>query len=320
MTKIIVELCQNHIGERKILQKMIEEATHNGADIIKMQSIFSEDLAYREKFELGETPPDGTVKTIKRPYAKEKERLAKLDLTLEDHEFFIDTCKKFGVTPMTTIFARHRIKTIAQLPWPKKIVKVASYDCASFPFLKELAQYFDHCIVSTGSTYDEEIDTAVNILKNRKKHITLLHCVTSYPNTLDMCNLNRMIWLKKFTPEVGWSDHTLVTRDGIKASKVAIWLGADYVERHFTILKHDKTKDGPISITPELLQELNEFRKLSHMEQEKIIKNEIPNYEILLGQADRTITHTEFLNRDYYRGRFASPKQDGGWRYNWEEE
>jgi N,N'-diacetyllegionaminate synthase len=95
-------------------------------------------------------------------------------------------------------------------------------------------------------------------------------------------------------------------------------LGADYVERHFTILDASDTKDGPVSITPELLRKLDRFRKISQEEQKVELEREYPNWQILLGSSIREMTDTELLNRDYYRGRFASPK-NSGWIYNWEE-
>ena len=319
MTKIIVELCQNHKGDHETFERMIQSAAENGADYVKMQTIFSDDLTKRERFEEGETLPDGTVKTIKRPYAAEFERLSKLDLSLEEHTHFIETCKKFGVTPLTTIFARHRISAVGILAWPEKVVKVASYDCASWPMLKGLAKYFDRFIISTGATHDEEIKKTAELMQGLGKSFSFLHCVTSYPNTLDMCHLSRMEWLRKLAPEVGWSDHTLVERDGIKAAKVAVMLGADYVERHFTILAKDETKDGPVSITPAKLKELSGFRRLSKEEQRLSVEREIPEWQTLLGEPTRPLGHVELLNRDYYRGRFASPDGKGGWIYNWDD-
>ncbi len=325
MTKLIAEVCQNHNGDRRTFEKMIKAAAEAGADIVKMQSIFSEDLTQREEFEEGETLSDGTVKTIKRPYRTEFDRLSKLDLTIDDHRRFIELCIKYGVTPMTTIFARHRISEIAALPWPRRIVKVASYDCASVPFLKEIARHFDHLIISTGATYDKEIKQAAKVLTSLGKKFSFLHCVTSYPNELPSCHLSRMEWLRQFTNKVGWSDHTLVARDGIIAAKAAILLGADYVERHFTILAADKSKDGPVSVTPVLLKELSDFRHLSKKEQRTRLQKEVgaklPKWgKTLSGVSTRAMTHTELLNRAYYRGRFASPHADGkGYFYNWEE-
>ncbi|TSC63107.1 MAG: hypothetical protein G01um101448_92 [Parcubacteria group bacterium Gr01-1014_48] len=319
MTKLIVELCQNHNGDRELFGRMIKAAADSGADYVKMQSIFSSDVTKRDRFEEGVTFADGTVQAIKRPYNAEKARLSKLDLSLDDHLFFIEKCQEFGVVPLTTIFSRHTIPIIAGLPWPERTVKVASYDCASLPMLRELADHFEHLIVSTGATHDEEIRQAAKLLTSLGKEFSFLHCVTSYPNALDSANLSRMKWLRAFTNKVGWSDHTHVERDGIKAAKVAIMLGADFVERHFTILEKDQTKDGPVSITPALLKELNDFRILSKEQQKTLVEKEIPAWQSLLGTPQRKMTSTELLNRDYYRGRFASPGVDGVWVYNWED-
>ncbi|PIS12088.1 MAG: general stress protein [Bdellovibrio sp. CG10_big_fil_rev_8_21_14_0_10_47_8] len=319
MTKIIVEICQNHSGNRETFAKMIESAARSGADYVKMQSIFSEDLTMRPRFEDGETLADGTVKTIKRPYGAEKSRLSKLDLTLQDHDFFISKCKELGVIPMTTIFSRHRIPEIGALAWPEKTIKVASYDCASWPMLKELAAHFDRFIISTGAMEDQEIIKTAELMKSLGKGFTFLHCVTCYPNTMEMCHLSRMDWLRTLTPLVGWSDHSLVERDGITASKVAIMLGADFIERHFTVNTKNETKDDPISINPAQLKELSDFRRLSKDEQKQQIEKSIPEWKTLLGESRRRLSQAELLNRDYYRGRFASPGGNETWVYNWEE-
>lgn len=317
-SKIIVEICQNHNGDRQILKDMIYAAKENGADIVKGQIIFSEDLTKRDRFEEGQEENNGVRKTIKRPHQAELERLRGVDLAESDYHFFVSECNRVGLTPMLTVFSKSRIPLAASLPYQsEKLVKVASYDCASVPMISELADNFDNLIISTGATFNDEIQKTAEILKSKNKKFAFLHCVTNYPNTLAMANLARMEWLRQFTPDIGWSDHTLVSRDGIKAAKTAIMLGADYIERHFTILPADKTKDGPVSINPAQLKELSDFAKLSRQDQKAYIEKEIPKWKIMLGQADREMTHAEMLNRDYYRGRFAS-FINNRWIYNWE--
>lgn len=318
MTKIIVEICQNHNGDRKILSEMIHAAKDAGADIVKGQVIFSEDAVPRDRFEEGVVESNGVRKAIKRPYQAEYLRLSGLDLAEDDYRFFVAEANRVGVTPMLTVFSRTRIPLAASLPWKERLVKVASYDCGSRPMIRELMNGFDRLIVSTGATFDEEIADTSKILRESGKPYALLHCVTSYPNTLQMCNLARMEWLKQFAPEVGWSDHTLVERDGVKAAKVAIMLGADYVERHFTILPASGTKDGPVSITPNMVRELVAFARLPREEQTQIVEREIPEWRIVVGHPTREMTYAEMLNRDYYRGRFAS-KVGNEWVQNWEE-
>lgn len=319
MVQLIAELCQNHCGDRMLLGEMIAAAAESGADIVKSQIIFSEDLTHRTRFDEGEVHSDGTRTAIKRPYQSEYDRLKTLDLTEDDHRFFIAECLRHHVLPMTTVFSRRRIPFAASLAWPKRIVKVASYDCASLPMLRELAEHFDHLYISTGATHDHEILRTADTLAKAGKSFSFLHCVTSYPNTMDMCNLRRMLWLKRCTPSVGWSDHTLVERDGLKASKAAIALGAEVIERHFTILEKDQTKDGPVSITPKMLHELANFTKLDTTTQLKEAKSDVGNWEEILGTETRPLSPKELLNRDYYRGRFAS-RVHGTWINNWEEE
>lgn len=301
------------------MRDMIYAAKENGADIVKSQIIFSEDVVPRDRFENGIVEDNGTRKAIRRPYKAEYDRLKGLDLAENDYHFFVEEAKRAGITPMLTVFSRNRIPLAASLPWNgERMVKIASYDCGSHQMIRELADHFDTFVVSTGASFDDEIQKTAEILKEKNKKFAFLHCVTSYPNTLEMAHLARMEWLRQFTPYVGWSDHTLVSRDGIKAAKVALALGADYIERHFTLLAPDQTKDGPVSITPALLKELSDFAKLPKDEQMAEIEKEIPEWRVMLGHAQRDMTHTEMLNRDYYRGRFAS-FINGIWIQNWDE-
>lgn len=318
-TKIIAELCQNHNGDRSLLKEMIHKAAESGADYVKGQIIFSEDVTHRPRFDEGEIFESGIVKTIKRPYDAEVKRLRTLDLTEADHAWFVEECIKAGVTPLTTVFTRSRISFAAMLPWPERTVKVASQDCVSIPFLRELANVFDHLIISTGGATDEEIAKAVEVVKKAGKKVTLLHCVSMYPNPLHSCNLARIEHLKKLAPQVGWSDHTHVPEHGIKAAKVATMLGADLIERHFTILSPDKSKDGPVSITPRLLRELSDFVKLPKDEQRVIVEKDIPEWRTLVGTQERELTHKEILTIDYARGRFGSKVGKKKWIYNWED-
>ena len=67
---------------------------------------------------------------------------------------------------MTTCFSREHVKSLHEIGYKK--IKVASYDCASFQMLKELNKLFDKIYVSTGATYDQEINFAHKIIDNQK--------------------------------------------------------------------------------------------------------------------------------------------------------
>ena len=318
MAKIIAELCQNHNGDFAVLEKMVESVAKTGATHIKIQNIYADNLTFRSQFENGFIE-NGIQKTIKRPYKEEYERLKKLELRTDQIEKFILLSEKYDLVPMTTCFSRDNIKEIKDLGF--QTLKVASYDCASFQMLRELKDNFKEIIISTGATYDEEIIKASKILGNF--NFSFLHCITIYPTPLEDLNLSRIKWLKNFTKEVGFSDHTLVKKDGILASKLALAFGAEIIERHYTILEEDKTKDGPVSINEEQLKQLVNFSNLDKNEQFDEINSLNLDLNKIMGSETRNLTHLEILNRDYYRGRFASRRlnnnQPENMIYNWEE-
>lgn len=313
MTTIIAECCQNHNGDKSILKDMIWAAAESGADIVKMQSIDSSTLSHRPEFDEG-VVENGVTKVIKRPYNAELARLSPMDLTIDDHYWFIEECQKAKVKPMTTIFAHNQLEFISKMGWDS--IKIASYDCGSFPMIDSLKDKFKHIYISTGASFDEEIQKTASILKGHS--FSFLHCVTIYPTPLDQMHLRRIGWLKQFTPSVGFSDHSLVAKDGLKACLGALHFGVDVIERHFTVLKPDESRDGPVSINPSQLKELVNLANLSQEELADRVKISLPEYDQMLGQETRQLSPAELLNRDYYRGRFAS-KINGKTIYNWEE-
>ena len=316
MSKIIfiAELCQNHNGSFNNLKEMAIKCARSGADIIKLQYIFADALSFRPKFEKG-IKNKKKILTIKRPFHKEKNRLKKLEIKDKELKKFINLCKKLKVKPAITCFRRSDISKIKKIGFDT--VKVASYDCASFQLIRELKNRFKNIIVSTGATYDDEIK---NFFYIKGKNFSLLHCVTIYPTPINFLNLNRINYLKGFTTNVGFSDHSIgFGKNRNLPSLLAIFNGAKYIERHITILDKNATKDGKVSIQPEDIIELKKFSILTKKKQKQYLqKNYKFNHKKILGKKLRKLTHLELLNRDYYRGRFVSYKNDREIN-NWDE-
>jgi len=310
---LIAECCQNHNGNINILKKMIHEAAENGADFVKIQAIRSKDLSFRERFENGKIDENGKILTIKRPYQAEFDRLSKLDLTIEDENWFIEECKKAGVKSMTTVFTRTSVDEVVKSGYDA--LKFASYYCASIPLLKDLKKTSKKLFISTGSTFDNEIKETAILMKDYEYEF--LHCVTIYPTPLEDLHLERINFLRKFNKRVGYSDHSKPADSKLWASKIALAMGASNIERHYTVLEAHETKDGPVSINPKMLKELRMFSDLDNDEQWNIIEKNLPNWKITLGNPLRNLTENELLNRDYYRGRFVN-KNNGKEYFNWE--
>jgi len=295
---------------------MIDACKAAGADYAKIQSIRSKNLTKRERFEQGEKDENGTVRCIKRPFAEEQERLSKLDLSHDEEAAFVEACRKVGIRSMTTIFDRCTVPEVSSLGFDA--VKIASYDCSSLPLIEDVTEHFSSIFVSTGASTDSEIIDTANLLHSKNVESFLLHCVTIYPTPKNQFHLARLGFLSLLSKNVGLSSHPAVDDLGINADKIALSLDARVIERHFTVLPRSETKDGPVSIGPAELAELHQFSALPVHEQRELVRETIPDWATYLGCASRDLSHEELLNRDYYRGRFASPVGQDQWQFNWE--
>lgn len=297
---------------------MIDEAALAGSTHAKIQSIFSEEVTLRPEFERN----NSSASYYARPYQKEFDRLKSLELSLDDHKFFIDYAYKKNLIPLTTIFTKKSAEKISKLDWPVSLVKVASYDGMSYPLIDILASKFDHLIISTGACYDEEIIEVNELI--RKNHpdtkLSYLHCVTKYPQKVTDGRLLRINWLKQFSHSVGLSDHS-GRKFPVFLSKLSIYLGIEYLERHFTSKNFDETKDGPVSINSEELLDLVEFSKKSkNIQFEELIDEYGRNlFNQALTHSRSMSTIDEVQTRNYYKGRFASKYKNGDYDYNWHQ-
>ena len=276
--KIIAEMCQNHNGDMDLLETMVVDAAKNGADICKIQTIEAKHLIYWKEFE------------DFRPYEKEYERLKSLELSIDDEKKFVAICRQNKVEPMTTIFEHRADKRFNEIGY--KLMKISGYSVQKvLPRIKEFN--FEHLYISTSSMTYREIEWLTKQLKLNLpyRNYTLLNCTCVYPTPLEKLNLQNIEFYRKHfgINNVGLSDHTNPHEDNLLSSKLAIYQGIDALERHFTILGKDETRDGKVSITPDMLSELKRFSLLSPQEQYEEINE---------------FNETQKFNHHYYRNRF----------------
>lgn len=315
-TKMIAEICQNHNGDSGLIKEMVCAAKESGASFAKMQTIHSSQLTHRYRFDEG-IIDGGKIKSIKRPYNVEFDRLSRLDLTDKSIEIFLQACEDNDIEPMTTIFTRDVIKKTFSQGF--KNIKLASFDCISYPMAEDILDFNpDLLIVSTGCSFKREIEQMVQIISRAKKY-ALLHCISIYPTPLKEANLGRLRYLKNLVKSVGLSDHSNYEDDGLSILKWSVCEGIDFVERHFTILEKDKTKDGVVSLNPKQMREAVDICNWNEDERKAFQKNNNKQKELILGDSNRELSDVELLNRDYYQGRFASKDLNNNFIYNWQK-
>lgn len=275
--KIISELCQNHNGDKNLLEKMIKSAAVC-SDIVKIQSIKASTFTYREQYE------------EYRPYEPELERLQSLELSKQDEEFFILKCMEYGVESMTTIFVPQHAPRFNDLGYDN--LKLSGYSIPAFDYGKKLKNFnFKKLFFSTSSLTLEEIKKTIKNLNEMGIEYYMLQCTCVYPTPLDKLNLQNIEYFRNElgVQNVGLSDHSNPHEDNLISSKLAIFQGIDVLERHFTVLNIDETRDGKVSVTPKMMSEIKRFSRLSK-EDQYLELNEFSEQQI--------------FNHDYYRGRF----------------
>lgn len=247
-TLIIAEAGVNHNGSFDLAVQMIDVAARAGADYVKFQTAIPEEVisCYAPKAEYQKETTGSTESQL--------EMCRRIHLPLSDYARLEKICKEKGIGFMSTPFDLPSIDSLAQLDmdyW-----KIPSGEITNLPYLRKIAAPGRKIILSTGMSQLDEVATAVEILCAGGVHrddIALLHCTTQYPTPYDAVNLRAMKALRSLNVgAVGYSDHTL----GIEVPVAAVAMGAQIIEKHFTL---DTTMEGPdhrASLDPEALSKM----------------------------------------------------------------
>lgn len=236
--KIIAEIGVNHNNNRKIGKKLIKEAKNVGAVSVKFQTFKARTITLKS--------------TPKVPYQKNNKNeshyqmLEKLELSEIDHLYYLNLCKKLNIEFISTPYTVDDAKFLCDLKL--KTIKISSADLIDHKLHEYLSKKKMNIIISTGMATIKEIDDTIKIYKkNKKKNITLLHCVSNYPCSDKSLNMNNIITLKKrYEYPIGFSDHSI----GETASIIALSYGARVFEKHFTLNKNFYGPDHKASSTP----------------------------------------------------------------------
>ncbi len=233
---LIAEIGWNHLGNIKLAEKMIKSAKNNGADYCKFQT-WSVKYLNNGPWDL-----DGRKQIYK-----------KAELTDEKHYKLLKICKKNKIKFLTSIFNINDVKFLKKIN--SKIIKIPSHEIYNLKLINECLLNFDKVLISTGASKWKEI-LNIKKLKNFKKKAVLMHCVSSYPCDDKNVNLKRIYDLKRLTSNLGYSGHASHIHDGI----LAITMGANYIEKHFTIDKKLPGRDNKNAILPQDLKNIANFR------------------------------------------------------------
>ncbi len=231
-TYFIAEVGINHNGDPGLAKEMVAAAWEAGADAVKIQTYIT------EKF-LHPSHPG---------YRYDIE--AQIDHRAEEQIWQFATER--GINLFSTPEEFESLRFIAA--HSPKLVKIAAMDFNYKDLIQAAAGLGRPIILSSGMSTMEEVLCALRWVREAgNSDAIVLHCVSCYPTPAEACNLRAMEAMKGMLDcPVGFSDHTL----GIHIALAAVAMGADVIEKHFTL---DKTLPGPdqaISTDPAELRAL----------------------------------------------------------------
>jgi sialic acid synthase SpsE len=217
-------------------RRSVDEAARAGADAIKIQTYRAETLVTESAWFPSEA--GGT---------HQFEAFKKSEISAEDHRIIFAYAEEKGLTAFSTPSYFDDADLLEGMG--VKVYKIGSDDLTNLPFIKYVAGKGQPVIMSTGMGTMAEVARAVDAVRVAgNEQLILLHCVSNYPiKDLSTVNLKAMESMRRaFGVPVGFSDHT----ESLSMPIAAVALGANVVERHFTISKTLPISDAAFSADP----------------------------------------------------------------------
>jgi len=310
-TFIIAEAGVNHNGSITLARELVDAAVSAGADAVKFQSFIASAIvtadANKAEYQIANT---GTSES-------QLEMLQKLELSHPQQREIFEYCQSRNIQFLSTPFDLASLKFLIT-DLGLNTIKVGSGELTNAPFLLEVARSSKKIILSTGMSTINEVSEALGVIAfamtsgtshapsvksmsaalaspNGKdavsSRVALLHCTTDYPTKPSDVNLNAMLSLRdKFGCEIGFSDHSV----GVHLAVAAVAMGATIIEKHLTTNRKLPGPDHRASLEP------IEF---------KTMVDQIRDFEMALGDGEKTPTNAEIQNKKIARRSLVAAKK-----------
>ena len=250
---VIAEIGCNHKGDMEIAKELIKVAKiFCNVDAVKFQKRHNKELLTEAQYN---APHPNPVNSYGDTYGEHREFL---EFDVNQHQELKDFCEDMGLDYSTSVWDLTSAKEIAGLQ--PKFIKIPSACNNNEKMLTWLCEHYDGELhISTGMTTKDEIEDLVNLFKShdRAKDLVLYNCTSGYPVPFkDVCLLDINILKEKYgdaVKHIGFSGHHL----GIAVDMAAYTLGANVIERHYTLDRTWKGTDHAASLEPAGLRKLS---------------------------------------------------------------
>lgn len=249
---VIAEAGCNHMGQMEIAHDLIKTAAiFCKADAIKFQKRCPKELLTPEQYN---APHPNPINSYGDTYGAHREFL---EFTLEQHAQLKKWCEEWGIIYSTSVWDMTSAKEIASLN--PQFIKIPSACNTHYEMLDWLCDnYRGEIQLSFGMTTHDEEEQIVRLFEDhgRAQDLVLFNCTSGYPVPFkDVCLMEIVRMQNAYgnrVKAIGFSGHHL----GIAVDVAAYTLGAEYIERHYTLDRTWKGTDHAASLEPDGIRKL----------------------------------------------------------------
>lgn len=259
---IIGEVAQAHDGSLGMAHAFVDATADSGADAVKFQTHIAEAESTRSEL--------WRVKFSRQDVAR-YDYWKRMEFTEEQWVGLKQHADERGLIFLSSPFSVEAVELLSRVgvaAW-----KIASGELNNMLIFRRMLDTRLPFLISTGMSPLSEIDTAVEMVKEKDLSLTVLQCTSAYPCLPEKVGLNLIPFFReRYDCKVGLSDHSGTIYAGLAAATLRI----DVLEVHVTFSREMFGPDVSASITTSELKQLVEgVRFIEKMIAQPVDKDQI---------------------------------------------
>jgi N,N'-diacetyllegionaminate synthase len=274
---VIAEAGMNHDGDLDRAVRLAEVAADAGADAVK--------------FQLHDASAESTRDAPSPPYFEDEPRWEYFERTAftdEQWGTLRSACEERGIEFLCSAFSLEALERLERIGVSRH--KIGSGEVTNVALVRAASETGKPVLLSSGMSSWAELDAAVEAAG---ANVVVLQCTSAYPTLPERVGLNVLAELReRYGKPVGLSDHTR----GTAAALAAVVLGAEVVEKHFTLSRDAYGPDAAIGLEPDELRSLvGELRELETMLASPVDKDDLAPFAEMKRVFEKSVVAVETI-------------------------
>jgi sialic acid synthase len=234
---VIAEIGHNHQGDLDQCRRLFDQAKSCGANAVKLQKRDNRALFTPEIYDAPYDHPNSYGRT----YGEHREFL---EFDAAQYRDLFDYAAEIGITFFSTAFDFPSADFLEAFAPPA--YKIASGDITNIPLITYVASFGRPMFISTGGAEMADVQRAYDAVMPVNPNVCIMQCTSGYPPAYEELNLSVISAFRDAFPDIpiGYSGHD----SGIAMALVAYVMGANVVEKHFTLNRALKGTDHAFSL------------------------------------------------------------------------